>query len=322
MHNTFARETAKLLLTYLQLPAALRLSSRHLAFTFCLTISGLVIAWHCSAMLLPHLILQSDVCFDVWFDADSPMHYRLWTSRWSGWDQVFIFNHPFYRLLTTPPVWLATKVTNNALAPQYVAQVLLALVAAASTAVMYWLLLAITQSGWTSLLWTAIYLASSGFLLWCGIPESFWFGMLSMLLPLLVAAYLPSPGVSHRWIVAGLLVSLSITVTNVMSGIAAALATVGLRRTLAALKDFIVAIAVISFIQAQIIPATSGGGIFSSYLPAVLEWGLPFAKPDEHKPLWLRPYRVLFTGVVIPKVVVIDEPRRQRVDPRWAARGG
>ena len=301
-------------MTYLQLAAPPRLSSKHVAPALCVTICGLVIAWHCSAMLLPPLISKQQR--DVWFDADPPERYESWASRWSPVYKRDTYFHPFYHLLTTPFAWLVTKVTGHT--PEHVAQVFLALAAGASTAVMYWLLLAITQSAWISLLWTGIYLASSSFLFWCGILESYCFGMLSMLLPLLIAAYLPSPGVSNRWIVAGLLVSLSITVTNVMSGIAAALATAGLRRTLAALKDCIVAMAVISLIQAQIIPGIDGRSLFSMYLPGVIDEVRGFVDPDERESLWWRPYRVLFAGVMIPNVVVTGAPRYEW----WATRCG
>jgi hypothetical protein len=268
-----------------------------------LAFSGSFVSWKCSRQLIPHLLNERHN--DVWFDADVPQSFDRMVSRWSLHHGTI--EHPFFSLLLTPALVLSTKLFE--ISPESATRLVLAIASGASVSVVYLLLLSITQSVPISVLWASIYITSAAFIFWCGIPESYCFGMLSLLLPFLGCAYLRHVKWVDAWISAAMIASLSITVTNVMSGLAVAFTSRGIRGVAAGAKTCIVVAAVMTAIQAQVVPGASGRSIFSVNFKTLIIDRSRFMTTEEREPRWYRPYRVLLAGLVVPEVAVRDEPR-------------
>jgi len=103
-----------------------------------------------------------------------------------------------------------------------------------------------------------------------------------------------------------------------MSGLAVAFVLKPLRDIVAIARTCIVVSAAMTFIQAQVIPATSAKSLFSMNVSAMILDKQRFMASEGQEPRWYRPYRVLLAGAVTPEVIVRDEPRGRG----WATERG
>ena len=175
-----------------------------------------------TASLLLHDALWPKVLHDQWFSSD--------TSRVLGDMFVYAGNHyrtkvhPLFVLLTMPLGLLLTKGLGMTQAAASIA--INALFAAGWSAALFATLRAMRLARIDAALFTGVGLSSASSLFWFTVPETYTLGSLSLMLPALLVARSARARVSDLALCAASGFSLSVTVTNWMSGL---LATVLLR---------------------------------------------------------------------------------------------
>ncbi len=198
-------------------PAWQRADSRAAA-----ALAGLAALGVAAASLLLHDALWPKVLHDQWFSSD--------TTRVLS--DMFVYDanhyrtkvHPLFVLLTMPLGLLLTKAFGMGQAGASIA--INAGVAAAWAAALFATLRSMRLARIDAGLFTAVGLSAASSLFWFTVPETYALGSLSLLLPALLVARSARAPVSDLALCSASGFSLSVTVTNWMSGV---LATVLLR---------------------------------------------------------------------------------------------
>lgn len=264
-----------------------------------LSIVSFFISLCCSNILTEKLGMQEN--FNVWFDADSPQVYSLMCSRWSP-EHYRASHHPYFSLFTTPLIWLIHELF--AIEHVIIIRTMLALNSLAITLVIYLLFIFLTSHVLAASLWTLLFQISVGHLFWCGVPETFPFGALSILMPFLAVALLAKSKYEYPSLLLTTSFSFAITVTNVMSGLACAIMSLPLRRVWEMSKTILCLSVIGLSLQSIVIPPTRNGIWFIPDINNEMRW---VAKPEVHN-YCLRVFLVTASGIVAPESQVRDEP--------------
>ncbi|MCP4773448.1 MAG: hypothetical protein GY880_04350 [Planctomycetaceae bacterium] len=256
-------------------------------------IVGAAVSWTCSEMVF-QAVLEKDL-FNIWFDADCIQVNSQMTERWSR-EHDRAQRHPFFSLLTMPIVWVLNAATQ--ITAETIIRTMLAMSSACTGVIFYLICRRITGRIIAAAIWTTLLLTSSGFIFWSGVPETFCFGMPTILLPFAVLAYgLPKPTSEPSFTFTTLL-SLSITVTNVMSGLVCTLLAFSPRRTFESLKNVVCLAVGALIIQAVLIPKTADSIFFCPNLAGEAHW----MNRPEAGGILTKARAVLLYGELIPQV--------------------
>ncbi|MDM0107897.1 hypothetical protein QTH97_23320 [Variovorax sp. J22R24] len=182
---------------------------------------------------------------DAWFEADIPRVLANMTSMASNHYRTKV--HPIASIVTHPivqgmrAIWPGSDIQA--------ALRFILLVAALWVAAFYALCRLIGARWWEAVCFCALAIGSAAFQFWFSVPETFALGSLSLLLTLLVGATAVHRPVSDRLLIAASAMSLSITVTNWVAGLAVAAANRPWRRALRISAIAFAIIAVIAVVQ-------------------------------------------------------------------------
>jgi hypothetical protein len=204
--------------------------------------------------VLLHEPLWAKVVRDQWFSADTTRVLEDMFVRDGNHYRTKV--HPLFVAFTMPMGLLLTNVVGMS---QAVASITFsAAVAAVWAGVLFATLRAMRLTRVDSVLFTAVGLTSSASMFWLIVPETYALGSLSLMLPAWLVASAASARISAVKLCAASGFSLSMTVTNWMSGV---LATVLLRPPLRAALLILVTVVTVTvawFVQRAIWPSTGG----------------------------------------------------------------
>lgn len=177
-----------------------------------------------SASLLPEA-LRGEYFFDVWFQADVPRAVDNLTDRWSNFYRTSV--HPAYAALTLPFGYVLAKL---GVPPWLVARGVTAIGAGLATAL--FLIVARRISGrWLDAgIAVAALLASSTFLFWAGVPETYVWGGASVLAVLAVVGSAKDREPNPIAFTIASAASLGVTISNWAIGLIAAALSYSWRR--------------------------------------------------------------------------------------------
>jgi hypothetical protein len=170
-----------------------------------------------TSKLLPPVLLQT---YDVWFESDLARVYDNMADRWSNHYRTKV--HPLFSLLTHPLVYAFTKFVG--LAPTTAIRILNAVVAGAWLVVLFSIMRLAGCRMFDAVLFSLIAACSAGAVFWLVVPETYPLGSLSILLAVLLALVAERRRVAEWQFLLVSALTLSVTVTNWMAGIVAALA--------------------------------------------------------------------------------------------------
>ena len=202
-------------------------SRADIAVAVALAAVGAAVAWYGSGVIGIGIIDSRRV--DLWFQSDAPRIFENLTSRRS--DHYRSEVHPLFSLIGYSSVGLLRRILR--LDPWTAVRWFEGLVAAAWATTLYLLLRLAGHRRIDGALLTLLGLSSTAALFWFTVPESYALGSLTIMLPLVLLAVGPAPRPAVGWWVLASAASLSITVTNWMSGLAASLRGLGWRRAAA-----------------------------------------------------------------------------------------
>lgn len=167
---------------------------------------------------------------DLWFDSDSPNVYKAFNETTGGRPPGPHTRRPGFRSHVHPLFWLLVGPPMSALRSGFglselvAIRSLLAACAALWALGIYLVLRWITERALDSFLFCLLALVGSAQLFWFATAETYPFGALSIVLVLLACAYGARTRARELWFVITGALSIGVTVTNWMVGIAAAFA--------------------------------------------------------------------------------------------------
>jgi Family of unknown function (DUF6080) len=173
-------------------------------------------------------VLLQDYTEDVWFGSDIARVLGNLTNLNSSFARAKV--HPLFPILTFPITRLIILVTN--LPPVDAVRILLAATAAIWVGIMFVTLRLIGCRRWDATLFSVLMLSSAANLFWTVIPESFLFGSLTLLIGLCFVALNQHTLLSPAWAVLVNILTLGITTTNWMMGLAATIISYSWKRSL------------------------------------------------------------------------------------------
>lgn len=188
---------------------------------------------------------------DIWFDADIPKMSCLMTDRIAGQHAV-TSEHPLISLLTFVP-FQAIRVTTGA-GKITSLRVLVALLAGAWIAMLFATLRALGRPRVDAALFALLASASAAAVFWTAVPEAFLIGAITLLAPVWLVARQPDRPVRDATFALVSAVSLSATVTNWISGLAATATAVPYRRALQISANALMIVSLLWFLQSWIFP--------------------------------------------------------------------
>ncbi len=118
----------------------------------------------------------------------------------------------------------------------------------------YYLLYAITKRHLDSLIFISLLVSSGSFVFWAHIPESFAFGATTILVPFLILS-VPMLRSNHHWHLVANIVSLSLTTTNWMAGLASTSYSLGIKNAAVVAAKALVVVAAIWSVQKFLFPS-------------------------------------------------------------------
>jgi hypothetical protein len=196
-------------------PTPPRLLRTDIALVSAVTILAALIAGWCASQMGQAYLDQA--AYNIWFDADTPRVFGNLLSPRSDHYRTAV--HPVSSLVLTPPTWGLHKLVGLS---QPLAAQIVVVISAAGIAGLYVLTLRLMGIGMVfAACMSALLVASAAFLHWGGTVELFAPGGLTIMVAIASLAAGSRLG-SNAWIAVSAL-SLSITVTNWMAGLAASL---------------------------------------------------------------------------------------------------
>ena len=271
-----------------------------------------VISWACSEAVFSSVITlnQTDPSSEqeprpyselirqgnIWFDGDPLIVYSQMTELWSGAHALRGQRHPLFSLFTTPLVIAIHDLTHVPFS--IIIRVLLAIWAAAGGSLFFLICRQITGRLLEASVWTLLFASSSGFVFWSGIPESFPFGMVTILLPFAMLAYLSRLRHSEMQFTLATFLSLVVTVTNVMSGFICTLLAFRPKQSLGIFKTVVCLVVYGLFLQAFLLPQTQRVNWLQLNVSKQLRW----VNAPESGGAFMKARDVLVCGQLIPDV--------------------
>src|SRR3954464_7363078 len=233
---------------------------------------------------------------DVWFEADLPTVADTVLHRWST--QSRNARHPLFPLLATGTAY---ALRGARLGDRAILALLSSLAGAAWVALFYVIARLLTGRRLDAVLFTILVCSTSAAMFFLIVPETYTMGSVTLLVPLALCAIDAERRRSEGWYVAASAVSLSITSTNSMSGIAAAAARWPWRRALQITANAVGCVGVVWVVQRILFPTAP---FFFGYsnearfvLPAASGGPGPVARA------------LLFHTIVMPHIAIIPEPK-------------
>src|SRR5690606_26251712 len=184
---------------------------------------------------------------DLWFEADVFRVFENLTSRFSDHYRTAV--HPLSSLILSTP---AIAMIKLGFSPSRIAHLATAAGAGLLSASMFILLYRLHGVALSAAVFTALFLSSAGFLFFSGIVELYTWGGLSIVVALLLST--TTGPLQPLSLVAAGAISLSITVTNWMAGIAGSLVREKWPRALLYSALALAAVATLSAVQTVIYP--------------------------------------------------------------------
>ena len=195
--------------------------------------------------------LLKDYTEDVWFGSDIARVLGNLTNLNSNFFRAKV--HPLFPILTFPVTRLIILITN--LPPVDAVRVLVALTAAMWVGVMFVTLRLIGCRRWDAALFSVLMLCSAANIFWTVIPESFLFGSLTLLLGLCFVALNQRKTLAPGWAVLVNILTLGVTTTNWLMGLAATAVSYSWRRSLQIIAGSLAAVLVLWRIQHHYFPS-------------------------------------------------------------------
>ena len=233
---------------------------------------------------------------DVWFEADLPTVADTVLHRWSI--QSRNARHPLVPLLGTGSAY-ALRATG--LGDRSILALQSAVVGAIWVALFFTIARSVTTRLLDAIVFTLLACSTSSAMFWLSIPETYAAGSLTLLVPLALTAIDRERRFAEGWYVAASAASLSVTSTNWMCGIWAALVRWPWRRALQVSINAVFIVGTIWAVQRIIFPSApfffgySNEGRF--ILPAASGGPGPIART------------LFFHTIVMPRIEVIAEPK-------------
>jgi hypothetical protein len=165
------------------------------------------------------LIIANRQLQDVWFESDIPRVFANLTDRFSDNSRLSV--HPLFSLLTFPFATILHVVLRTDLVTTV--RLLTAIAAALCLGTLFGLLRLIDCRRLDAALLSVLALVSAAARFWLVVPETYVFGLLTILLALVVVALAQKQVVAPLWYVIVSALTLSMTITNWMIGILATL---------------------------------------------------------------------------------------------------
>lgn len=233
---------------------------------------------------------------DVWFEADLPTVADTVLHRWSV--QSRNARHPLFPLLATGSAY---GLRAAGLTDRSILALLSATAAAAWVALFFSIARSITTRQSDAIVFTLLACSTSSAMFWLTVPETYTLGSVTLLVPLALTAMDAERRLPEGAYVAASAVSMSVTSTNWMCGICAAVARWPWRRALQISINAVFVVGVIWAVQRIIFPTApfffgySNEGRF--VLPAASGGPGPVARA------------LFFHTIVMPRIDLIPEPK-------------
>ena len=263
-----------------------------------------------SSQIDPGLYDSSTASENAWFQADLHRVYDNMTER--GSDHYRSKVHPLFSLATHPIVKILSKTgVEKSLAVR-----LLISTASGILVLTFFIFLRLTGlRAADASIYSLLLCASSALVFWTAVPETYVFGSITILLPLIVLALAARIPVSSSWVLAANAASLSMTVTNWMSGLASAAQMLPFRKAIRLSLDAFVLVVFIWAVQKFLYPSSEFFLVFAEELEYIglEEYGGPLERarsflvhaiitpdilvmPNQHGSSW--PYlSIQFAGI-------------------------
>ena len=206
-----------------------------------------VISWFLSLLIGTDIFREPLSAF--WFEADVPRVVRNLTNRYSDHYRTSV--HPLFSFFVATPTIAMTKFLG--LSAHTALKIEVVTIAVVFTAAFFALLRFICRGVLDAAIFCALFISSAAFLFWFSVPETYSWGAFSIILPILLLAKIP------RWhhqiaFMAASAFSLSITVTNWMSGLVATALSQPLRQAARLTIYAFAVVAALSTLQYHIYP--------------------------------------------------------------------
>ena len=270
--------------------------------TWSLGVLALLTALHAGVIhaSLDPRFLSAPTGNDVWFEADMPAVADGMVHRWA--DHVRNAHHPLFALWTTLPSYGLSAVGLDRRQ-----RIMTTVVCAAAVwgALVFLLVRWTTPTRFDAVLFTLLVYASAASVFWLPTAETYVLGSATLLAPLVLGVWESGRRFPDWWYVVASALSLSVTITNWMSGVAATFSARNIRAALRITASALTIVVVLWTIQKLIFPSVpffvgsdSGGRFFWPEMA-----GGPVAVTRS----------LIFHSVVMPDLQVV-------LEPKWGAR--
>lgn len=265
---------------------------------------GFTIVSYLNAQKIPNAIITDFYAQDVWFGSDIPTVFGNMTSIAS--DNGRNNKHPLFPLIFFPLVFGLGKILN--LDSVTAARLVTALIAGAWIAALYVLFRLMRLPRLDSSIFSLLGAVSSAAVFWFVVPESFSSGSLSLLLPLILLPLAEIQKVSPIWYIVLSAFSVSITITNWMSGL---LATIVSFRPKKAAQITLIAFAIVNVLWIlQRLVFTNAGFPFA---PKTFIGEKKFISAPESDSVLSAISSFFYQTIVMPAIEIKNSPIR----PDW-----
>jgi hypothetical protein len=194
-------------------------------------------------------VLHQDFTEDVWFGSDIERVIRNISDR----SQSFRAGvHPLFPLLVYPIVKGVSVLTGVSLISAI--QIVISGTAAIWGALLTAVLRLVGCRRIDAVLYMLLLTFSAGVLFWTAVPESYLFGSLSLILPMAIVVLARYFRLSQYWYILASAFSLSITTTNWMAGIAAALVSYPWKKAIRITGAALIVVGVLWSVQRHFFP--------------------------------------------------------------------
>jgi len=233
---------------------------------------------------------------EVYFNADVPRVFSHMTDRKS--DHFRIKVHPLFLIIAYPPTAALQHFAH--LKPHVAVRTVIASAAALWTVMIFGILRLSGSRRPDAILFTLLALSSAAAIMWFAVPETYTFGGVTLMIPLMLLAIARRHKPAFWMFVAASAASFSVTVTNLMTGILASAFGLSKSRAFrATVYAYFTVVTIWGFQQA-----------FFRDTPFFFDWAV-----ERHVMLrkeWGGPTHnlrsALFSGFVIPEVKAVGLP--------------
>lgn len=199
-------------------------------------------------LLNPYILTEP--AEDVWFGSDISRVWANMVYRWSDHHRTKV--HPLFTLIAFPSVYLLSKA---GIEPITAVRMVIAFVASLWLGTLFVVLRLISCRRFDATLFSLLTATSAAAVFWFVIPEIFSFSSLSLLLALCFTVIAQDRKLSSLWYMAVSAVTLSVTTTNWMAGMAIAIANHPWKRALQITVNALCVVVLLWSVQKVIFPS-------------------------------------------------------------------